>query len=261
MGIFRNFSINYWNDRKVEDDFTAEDRYVFVYLFTSPYSNICGCYEISLQQVCRQTGCTLQVVETAISRLEKKHNVLRYCEETREILILHFGRYNWHRSETLAKAIAAQIARIKHKPFQDYVREVYANIADIHTVSIPYPYGSDTTVSVSVTDTVPNTPKKGVIGGNKLEQRFNDLWALYPKKQGRTDAMKAYERAVKAGVKDEDIRQGIENYVRHIAENKIDPQYVKQGSTFFSKQAWADDYKLSTEQTEREIRKVVPLRD
>ena len=79
--------------------------------------------------------------------------------------------------------------------------------------------------------------------------------------QGRADALKAYERAVKAGVKDEDIRQGIENYVRHIADNKIDAQYIKQGSTFFSKQAWADDYKLSTEQTEREIRKVVPLRD
>jgi hypothetical protein len=140
---------------------------------------------------------------------------------------------------------------------------MYSNIDDIHTVSIPYPYGSDTTVSVSVsvTDTVPNTPKKGVRGGNNLEQRFNTLWVLYPRKQGRTDALKAYERAVKAGVKDEDIRQGIENYVRHIADNKIDTQYIKQGSTFFSKQAWADDYKVSVEQTDREIRKVVPLRD
>lgn len=93
-----------------------------------------------------------------------------------------------------------------------------------------------------------NVPKKGVIGGNKtaIEKRFNDLWALYPRKQGRADALKAYERAVKAGVTDETIKQGIENYVKHIAETKTELKYVKQGSTFFSKQAWADDYKVST---------------
>jgi hypothetical protein len=92
--------------------------------------------------------------------------------------------------------------------------------------------------------------KKGVIGGNKtaIENRFNDLWALYPRKQGRADALKSYEKAVKAGVTDEAIKQGIQNYVKHIAANKTDPQYVKQGSTFFSKQAWADDYKVSTAQ-------------
>ena len=47
---------------------------------------------------------------------------------------------------------------------------------------------------------------------------------------------------------DEVIKQGIQNYVKHIAANKTDPQYVKQGSTFFSKQAWADDYKVITAQ-------------
>lgn len=86
------------------------------------------------------------------------------------------------------------------------------------------------------------------MGGNKtaIEKRFNDLWALYPRKQGRADALKAYERAVKAGVTDETIKQGIENYVKHIAATKTEPQFVKQGSTFFSKQAWQDDYSAVT---------------
>lgn len=94
------------------------------------------------------------------------------------------------------------------------------------------------------------SPKKGGMGGNKtaIEKRFNDLWALYPRKQGRADALKAYERAIKAGVTDEVIKQGIENYVKNIAATKTEPQFVKQGSTFFSKQAWADDYKVITAQ-------------
>ena len=88
------------------------------------------------------------------------------------------------------------------------------------------------------------------MGGNKtaIEKRFNDLWALYPRKQGRADALKAYERAIKAGVTDEAIKQGIENYIKNIAATKTEPQFVKQGSTFFSKQAWSDDYKVITAQ-------------
>jgi hypothetical protein len=105
---------------------------------------------------------------------------------------------------------------------------------------------TETITTNNTTNLDKNVPKKGVIGGNKtaLENRFNDLWALYPRKQGRADALKSYEKAVKAGVTDEVIKQGIENYVKHIAANKTDPQYVKQGSTFFSKQAWADDYTI-----------------
>ena len=263
MAVYRNISLSFWTDSKVEDTFTPEDKYVYLYLLTNPHTNICGCYEISIKQISRQTGYNEESVERIIARMEKTHRVICYCKATSEMLVLNWGKYNWTISPKMEKPIKAAIDRIKYPSFREYVSELYAHIEEIHTVSIPYPYGSDTTVSVSVsvTDTVPNTPKKGVRGGNNLEQRFNTLWVLYPRKQGRADALKAYERAVKAGVKDEDIRQGIENYVRHIADNKIDTQYIKQGSTFFSKQAWADDYKVSVEQTDREIRKVVPLRD
>lgn len=254
MAVYRNISLSFWTDSKVEDTFTPEDKYMYLYLLTNPYTNICGCYEISIRQISRQTGYNEESVERILYRLEHTHKVIVYHKETKELLIINWGRYNWTRSEKLAKPIMATIAKVKHPLFRDYVTMRYENIDTINTVSIPYLYGSDTTVTVSVTDTVTdtvlNTTKKGGMGGNKtaIEKRFNDLWALYPRKQGRADALKAYERAVKAGVTDETIKQGIENYVKHIAETKTEPKYVKQGSTFFSKQAWADDYKVSTAQ-------------
>ena len=97
---------------------------------------------------------------------------------------------------------------------------------------------------------VENVTDNGVarVSKKEIEKRFDTLWAMYPKKQGRADAIKSYEKAIKAGVTDDVIQSGIINYVCYIASKKIEPQYVKQGSTFFSKQAWADDYKVITAQ-------------
>ena len=56
MAIYRNISLSFWTDQKVEDDFTPEDKYMYLYLLTNPYTNIIGCYEISVKQISRQTG-------------------------------------------------------------------------------------------------------------------------------------------------------------------------------------------------------------
>ena len=71
---------------------------------------------------------------------------------------------------------------------------------------------------------------------------FEELWKLYPKKQGKDRAYKAYEKARKAGVTDNAIRQGILAYTDYIKANKVDMRYVKQGSTWFSGQCWDDEY-------------------
>lgn len=71
---------------------------------------------------------------------------------------------------------------------------------------------------------------------------FEELWKLYPKKQGKDRAYKAYEKARKAGVTDKAIRQGILAYIEYIKANKVDMRYVKQGSTWFNGQCWDDEY-------------------
>ena len=56
MAFYRNISINFWTDSKIDDDFTPEDKYFYLYLLTNPHTNICGCYEISMKQMERETG-------------------------------------------------------------------------------------------------------------------------------------------------------------------------------------------------------------
>jgi len=40
MAIYRNVQLNFWTDSKVEDDFTQEDKYFYLYLITNPQTNI-----------------------------------------------------------------------------------------------------------------------------------------------------------------------------------------------------------------------------
>ena len=157
MAIYRNVAMSFWTDSKIVDDFTPEERYLYLYLFTNPHTNLCGCYEISTKQIADETGYGVAKVRNILSNLECKHDVIRYSEETKEVLILKWHKYNWTKSEKFRAPLGREIEAVKCVEFSTFLLDVF-NEND--TVSIPYQYGSDTrarTVSVSVTDTVSET--------------------------------------------------------------------------------------------------------
>lgn len=56
-------------------------------------------------------------------------------------------------------------------------------------------------------------------------------------------AFDAYVRARKQGTSFEDVMRGIKAYLKYIRFEKIKPEFIKQGSTYFSQQAWQDDWR------------------
>lgn len=74
------------------------------------------------------------------------------------------------------------------------------------------------------------------------EHEFNEIWGLYPRKQGKQNAYKAYCKAREKGVGADEIGRGITAYKHYIETNNVEPQYIKQGSTWFNGQCWNDDY-------------------
>jgi len=71
-----------------------------------------------------------------------------------------------------------------------------------------------------------------------LSEFFEKLWKSYPKKDGRKSAEKHYHATVK-NVDDIDrINFALGNYLTHIETNKVDPKFIKNGSTFFNN--WQD---------------------
>lgn len=75
-----------------------------------------------------------------------------------------------------------------------------------------------------------------------IAERFEALWAEYPKKNGKKNAFESYQRAIAAGVTDETIADGIKRYKEHIAAKRTSEQYILAGSTYFYQWRWQDIY-------------------
>ena len=79
--------------------------------------------------------------------------------------------------------------------------------------------------------------------GQSTSERFEVLWKEYPKKQGKKKALTYYKRAIKNGVTDEVIMQGIEDYKKYLDSEKnkgwLNPM---DGSRWFNEERWNDEY-------------------
>lgn len=135
MAIYRNVSMNFWLDAKVVDEFTPEDRYFMLYLLTNPLTNLCGCYEISVKQMCRDTGYNEETIKKLLYKSKNDYQVIDYDEETKELLIKNWHKYNWTKSGKLDKPLAEEIKKIKTDRFREYLVNIYN---DRDTVSIRY---------------------------------------------------------------------------------------------------------------------------
>ena len=78
-----------------------------------------------------------------------------------------------------------------------------------------------------------------------IAEEFEWLWSQYPRKEGKKAALASYQRAKKKGVHFDDVRAGILNYLDYIKAKKIEPQFIKQGSTWFNGECWNDEYDYS----------------
>jgi len=261
VAVYRNISLSFWTDSKVEDTFTPEDKYMYLYLLTNPHTNICGCYEVSVKQISRQTGYNEESVERILDRMERAHKVICYCKATKEMLIFNWGRYNWTKSDKLIKPISAAIEQIKHKPFQSYVRLLYENIDNIHTVSIPYPYGMDTTVTVSVTDTVPGTvqdkplkvPKELKPKRAGVHPMFDTFWQAYPKRIAKAKAEEAFSKLNP----DEELMKvmlaALKAWSKTDQWTKESGQFVPNPTTWINQRRWEDELPKDNKPKEKPI--------
>ena len=94
-------------------------------------------------------------------------------------------------------------------------------------------------------NTVSNNTSNITLDINTITSEFKRLWDMYPNKKGRTNALKAFEKAVKDGTPIADIEAGIIAYNAEITAKKTEKKYIKHGSTWFNQQAWNDEYETA----------------
>ena len=179
MAIFRNVNMSFWTDTKVVDEFTPEDKYFMLYALTNNYTNIIGCYEISIKQMSIDLGYTKETVETLIRRFKEIHKTVDYNFETKELFIKNWFRYNWSSSPKLDVPLYTAIEKVKCNEFHDELAAAYNSRSSIKnkendTISIPYRYTMDITNSNSNRNSNSNSIEIDIEINNKKERNIKE---------------------------------------------------------------------------------------
>lgn len=93
MAIKRIVDTKFWEDEKVINDFSPEDKYFFLYLLTNPRTTLLGVYRLVPKQAAFEMGYSVDAVNTLLDRFENKYKTIRYNRQTSEIAIRNYLRY------------------------------------------------------------------------------------------------------------------------------------------------------------------------
>ena len=132
MAKYRAIQVDFWEDGFVLD-LTPEEKYFYLYLLSNSRTTQCGCYELPCKVIEMQTGYNRETVQKLLKRFEE-YGKINYNEETKEILIKNWHKFNFSKSPKVRNCILKEIEKIKSKDYKDY----------LYRVCIEYGYPIDT---------------------------------------------------------------------------------------------------------------------
>lgn len=126
-----------------------------------------------------------------------------------------------------------------------------------HTYAEPEP--KITTPSPVQKDILSDIPKVPVA---KSADGFDEMWAIYPRRQGgnsRKNAEASFRKAVKAGVPAETIIDGVRAYAEHCdATRKTGTEFVKTAEAWLNGRFWESDWSISLSRPAPPFRQAKP---
>lgn len=233
MALFRSVNMNFWTDTKVSDDYTPEDKYFMLYALTNSYTNLIGCYEISIKQMANDLGYSKDTIESLLKRFKEVHKTIDYDFETKELLVKNWYKYNWNASPKLDAPLKENLLKVKSSKFYKYLAEIYNNRETIDdTLYIPYKYPIYTTNTITNTITNSNTINNNININNIID--YLNLKTNKHFKYTASNIGKIRAR-IKEGFTEEDFKQVIDKKCLEWLNDKKMNTYLRPETLFGSK--------------------------
>lgn len=115
----------FWNDDKIIDDYSPEDKLFMMYLLTCPRGNALGIFKLPIKLIAFEIGYSPEAVRTLVDRFMNKYNRINYDYKSQEVAIYRALKY------TVSKG---------GKPIEDMMRQLLSevtvtdNIIKVHEV-------------------------------------------------------------------------------------------------------------------------------
>lgn len=122
MGIKRVVDVDFWNDEKVMDMFSPEDKLFMLYLLTNPHTTQLGIYAINPKHMAFEIGYSVEVINVLLERFENKYGMIKYSAKTKEIAIKNFLRHSIIKGgKPVEDCLLKELAKIKDKSLIEFV--------------------------------------------------------------------------------------------------------------------------------------------
>lgn len=179
MAIFRQVHISFWNDVKVIEEMTPEDKFFYLYLLTNPHTKQIGVYQLPKKVIGFEMGYSIETINSLMERFENHHKVIKYNKETREIAILNWGKYNLNNAgkpvqDLLVKEIEdikdielirEVIKKVQNQKLKDFLYNVLTNNKNKKNVKV------DGASTLRITDSQQGVIEKEILEDKKEEVR------------------------------------------------------------------------------------------
>lgn len=123
---YRLVYTDFWNDPKVMEEMTPEDKYFYLYLLTNANTNMIGIYRIVKKQMAFDLGYSIESVNSLMERFISTYDLIIYNADTRELCIKNYGKYNLNKAgKPVTDCIKKELNEVKDKSL---IKEIAANV-------------------------------------------------------------------------------------------------------------------------------------
>ncbi|MGX5563972.1 hypothetical protein ACWKS2_28070 [Bacillus thuringiensis] len=137
MAKYRHVQTSFWSDARVSEEMTPEDKYFYLYLMTNEHTNQIGVYQITRKQMAFELGYSIESTKALLDRFINYHDLVVYNEETRELCILNWGKYNLNKGgKPIEDCIKKELKSIKDLSLVRLVLERTENTSLVQKVSV-----------------------------------------------------------------------------------------------------------------------------
>jgi uncharacterized phage protein (TIGR02220 family) len=92
--VKRIVDTSFWEDDKVVDMFSPEDKYFMLYLMTNPHTSQVGIYRFVKKTSAFELGHSRETVDVLIERFQSKYKIIKFDSSTSEIAVLNYLKYS-----------------------------------------------------------------------------------------------------------------------------------------------------------------------
>jgi hypothetical protein len=125
---YRYVYTNFWEDPKVQENYTPEDKLFYLYILTNSHTTQIGIYKITKKAMAFELGYSIESVNSLMDRFINHHKLIKYNAETRELAIKNWGKYNLNKGgKPIEDCITKELGMVEDKSFIEYVAENITN--------------------------------------------------------------------------------------------------------------------------------------